>query len=536
MSTGRSDRGETTPAAEWTTAIEGIQSARLCERANVAVVDYETATTVSVVDTTDGSERGRIELEGGLEGVDYHEDTDHLFLSTIDDRVYAVDPTSARVTWEVQASNVGPTIGGTTYLYGGAALWAYRTSDGTRQWRTTLPDEICYNGLAGTIGHLGDRLVVGVGEFRDLGIVGVDPDTGDEAWYYRPDGIEYGHVDDDRLYVCFDTWEDSSDDLVRIDVATGSPQWTYTAEASLDQFSVYPLNETVYLREYTNGTVAAVDAATGREQWRSEGYRRMEDMWLTDEHLYANMRLDGPNGYAVLALDPGTGRTTWETEVDGEVYTVAEIDRGTGDIYAGTRERKDDGGTAYRLNASTGRIRWRFETGKTIREMHTNADPIVVRGENTLYGVERTSGRTTWSFADEWLNVLHAGDRYVLAGGDGQSYVLDRTDGTVLWRIDTEVHGHTNGDDCLLVWDDATLSAHPLGGASEALQSAGGNDTVVHSSEASAGSGDTAVYDPGTDTGSTDRDTDTPSFCPNCGTDLGEYDAVNFCPDCGEGL
>jgi hypothetical protein len=99
-------------------------------------------------------------------------------------------------------------------------------------------------------------------------------------------------------------------------------------------------------------------------------------------------------------------------------------------------------------------------------------------------------------------------------------------------------------------WGGDTDDPVDVSAAAEALATIEGRsgDTVVY--DGSAGViGETESNQPDTTTGANGdgegdaggngggrTDHDGPSYCPACGTDLGEYDAPNFCPACGEAL
>jgi len=543
MSTGGDEQRGARPSAEWTASIDGpVTSTALHDRANAVVVgvgeESPAGPAVAVFAADDGTRRGRVTLDGRLSGSYYHPDPACLFVRTDADRVYAVDPGTGELAWEAQASGVGPTVDGTTFLYGGANLWAYRARDGARQWQTTLPDDILSPSIGvDAITPLGDRLVVGAGKYDDMGLVGVHPNTGDEAWYYRPGDAEYVFVDAGRLYVGIDGNERKFE-FVRVNTSTGAPEWTHT-NSSLSGSGIYPSGSVIYLRESQSGVIAAVDAETGRERWRWEEYWYNGGLWVGDEEVCASMQSAGRDQFFV-SLDPETGRTAWETEMDGRVESIADIRNGH--VYAGTRAFIGDGGTAYRLNAATGRIRWTSELGESVRSIYADADPVLVKtGNDSLYGVDRSSGRIAWSFADGGLTVPYAGDRYVLALG-GETYcVLSRVDGAVTWRLGQDEYGVVARDDLLIVEDGETLSVHPLAETPAAFD--GETDVYEHDDRAEEDTS-TEVYtsDDGTDGDThtevyTSDDTgDAPAFCPTCGTDLGEYDAVNFCPTCGTDL
>jgi outer membrane protein assembly factor BamB len=546
MSNGGDERRGATPSAEWTASIDGpVTSVALHDRANAVVVgvaeESPAGPAVAIFAADDGSRRGRVALDEELVRSDYHPDPDTLFVGT-SARIYAVDPETGELAWEAQISSaektapnpqVGPTVDGTTYLYSGANLWAYRTHDGARQWRTSLPHTVATTLSKDwdPITPLGNRLLVDLG-MHDIGVVSIDPETGDEAWYHRPDDVNCHQFDAGKLYIVF---AEEKENLVRVNTSTGAPQWTYTTNYSLRSARIYPASELAYLR--LPGTIVAVDVASGQERWRSEKYYGADRLWVGDEEVYAGLKLDNREDYHFGAFDAGTGRTAWETEVDQTVLTVAETNSETSDIYAGTKSFKGNGGTVYCLNAGTGQIRWTSEIGESVRSLYPDTDPTVVHTFDDLHGIDRSNGRVRWSFGDESMTITYAGDQYVVVFDHQAHYVLNRSDGTTAWRLDRREYSVDDGEDLLIVAGDETLSVHPLvenpaafDDGETTIYERDTEDEVRAPDDGTDDDTDTEVYTPD------DTDTDVPAFCPTCGTDLDEYDEVNFCPGCGKEL
>jgi outer membrane protein assembly factor BamB len=474
---------------------------------------------VSVLSTADGTERDRVETAGAVKSVVYHEDPGLLLVTTDADRIHAVDPASGGERWAVDAAGVVATTEERIFLSADARVWAYRAADGTVEWETTLPDAV----NSGLQRHVRDDcLLVTVGEYKDKGLVALDLDTGVERWYYRPgDAKRFVHDGDAGPYATF-AGDDRDGDVARIDVMTGIESWSYTADSSLG-YTLSSVGDCLCLED--ESAVMAVDAVSGRERWRSSGYRSVYDLWIKNGTPYVVWKTDEYD-YGFHALDPDTGRSSWRVETAQPVRWIA-LD-GSDNVYPGTYGTGDNG-VAYRIDGTTGRVHWRFETVKSVRGIDADATPTLVgsgesNSRHTLFGVDAADGDPLWTLSDEYLTLVRATPHLVAVSGSADTvYLVRREDGTVERTLDADDTAATDG--ALFIADGATVAAYALTPSPAAFEehSGGTGDTVLYVSEDDEA--ETTVYSD-----------DDQSACPSCGSDLDTYGEVSFCPDCGSDL
>lgn len=482
---------------------------------------------VSLLSAADGSKLGTVSTSGSPR-IQYHESADTLFVGTSDDRVYAVDPSTASVQWETTASRVGPVTDETAFLYGGSTLWAYRVRDGSRKWQAVLPDSESPNSV-----YLHDGMVlVSVGSRNfdgnnsDYGLVAIDPTSGDEQWYYRPGGVDSVTVDDAGIYTEFDS-DDRETELCRINTITGVEQWSYSFDSEYFYFEA--TENRVYAR--CNDKIVAINRETGRQSWESQEYYDDEALHVrtngSDDRVFGCAEVEDYADYRFIRFDPVTGRSLWDTDIREEDNAVDRLNQdGTTDIYVGTHGFEDNG-TVSRLNESTGHPYWESNIGETISTLKAEFDPVLARTTNgTIQAIANGSGSIEWSFADESLSIISTTeDRVVLNGDD--IYVLDRADGTLTSRFSHDQMVCT-GDGALFVASDSTIEAYPVAESPDAFDGQSGKtNTIVFNSSGDDGGG-TDVYNKQGTPQSTASST-----CPNCSANLSQYGDVDFCPECG---
>lgn len=495
---------------------------------------------IHLLSAINGTERGTVMTDGEMHSYQYAEQAGLLFWLTGNDIVHAIDPATGERKWDAQASSVGPASEDTVVLFAGQTLRAFRTRDGSLRWQATLPDE-----KRGSVSDIVDDIIlISVGEYDDMGLVSYDLSSGDERWYYRPGEADTFQVTDDGLYVTLDN------EIARVNGVTGTEEWSHSSDSHVRTIQIG--DGVVYVR--TSDPVVALNPTTGGIIWETEEFYDNEGLYVRDDGVYCCVEMDEFGDYYFLRLDTGMGRIRWKTKIEHEVRTLIG---GESDLYLGTYSinvsELDGRGYAYRLNPTTGRIRWTFKNGDESARDADPGDPTLVRFGNNVFGINQESGQAEWSFANEYLRIDYAGDSRVLLHGEDEYFILDRTDGRVEESFETSSSLCVTGGDAVFIASGGSISAYSMTRSPEAFAGNGGrtdtevfdaagdgdgssdSGTVVYESngrdESSGDDGETAIYEPdSSDSGST------VSFCPNCGTDLEQYGAVSFCPECGTEL
>lgn len=270
-------------------------------------------------------------------------------------RVYAVDAHTGELQWEaspdtltmnlVAATDGVCVVGDSDDVKGGDHdTIAFDADTGEEVWRVETGD-VHRAGLP-----YEDTIILDV----PYGVLAVDTATGAEQWYR--DG-SLGGIIGSNLYV------PGTDGLTALDPKSGEINWYFGANRKM--LSDYVARETVAFAGLDDGTVVAIEAATGAEKWRKNiegGIRalamRSNRLYVggrtesgarlgildakTGEHLRENRYPDRRRlcrlsvgsslfGYfcpedVYAALNPETGETRWEVSRDGDLTEVVFTD------------------------------------------------------------------------------------------------------------------------------------------------------------------------------------------------------------------
>ena len=172
--------------------------------------------------------------------------------------------------------------------------------------------------------------------------------------------------------------------------------------------SVFPsaptvANGVVYLT-LEQGAALAFDAASGKLLWQ----RRFPVLALYAP-TYANGALyviGGPLS-SVYALDAATGAIRWQWQATSQTHSGSPVTVADGIAYVNTVQIDPGGNDSdyalYALDATTGAVRWRFATARSV-----DAPPVVAggmvyigagEGDGHIYALDARSGRLRWKYA-----------------------------------------------------------------------------------------------------------------------------------------
>ena len=115
----------------------------------------------------------------------------------------------------------------------------------------------------------------------------------------------------------------------------------------------------------------------------------------TDGHLYA--------------VDAATGKLLWRYETGGGGYSSPTVADGV--VYVGSSSID---GHPYALDAATGKLLWRYEAGGRVYSSPTVADGVVYVGSDDghLYALDAATGETALAVLDWLLGGVAHGSRW----------------------------------------------------------------------------------------------------------------------------
>ncbi|TMR92040.1 PQQ-binding-like beta-propeller repeat protein [Nonomuraea basaltis] len=255
-----------------------------------------------------------------------------------------------------------------------------------------------------------------------------------------------------------------------LDAATGAMRWSFQTGDAI-QFDHAVVDGTVYAAN-TSGRLVALDAATGRMRW-SRRINVVGDLVVVTGRVYAWTRNPAwAMNAELVALNGASGKRLWTFRPDGDILNPDPVPAG-GVVHAGS-----DHGMVYALDAASGAQKRRFRVGG--EKDHTylvRAGGVVYAAspDGEIHAREAASGKVRWrSRIDgvvDFRPVVADGAVY-LGGKDGTTYALDADNGTRLWSFLGE------GEDPGYKWDVA---------AARGLVYVGSTDGRLHALDAATG-------------------------------------------------
>jgi hypothetical protein len=175
------------------------------------------------------------------------------------------------------------------------------------------------------------------------------------------------------------------------------------------------------------GTLYAVDAETGKQQWQFAANTASVMPVVADSTVFIT-------GGSLYAIDAETGNQQWQYITTGGVHSSPTVRDGTVFLVSGNEN-------LYAVDAETGDEQWAVETGEPINSSPTVADGTVFVGsaEGILYAVDVETGTQQWAFSiGETLSSPTVVDNLVFVGSDtGNLYVVDAKTGAQQWTFPT---------------------------------------------------------------------------------------------------
>jgi outer membrane protein assembly factor BamB len=249
--------------------------------------------------------------------------------------------------------------------------------------------------------------------------------------------------------------------LYAIDQQTGSQKWAAVTKGRVPS-SPAVANGLVYFGSY-DGYFYAADAVTGRLAWRfrNSGERRFAathlhgstpigetmpdpyDVYLSSPVVWNGAVYFGSGDGNVYALDAMTGSLKWKFQTGDVVHSSPAIVDGK--LFVGSWDSN-----LYALDAATGKELWRFKTeedGEIHNQVGIQSSPAVVNDvvyfgcrDSNLYAVDAVTGKERWFFSNKgsWVitsPVVYDGKVYFATSDSATFHVLNATDGTPMNAI-----------------------------------------------------------------------------------------------------
>jgi outer membrane protein assembly factor BamB len=249
--------------------------------------------------------------------------------------------------------------------------------------------------------------------------------------------------------------------MYAIDRDTGLVRWKFATKGRVVS-SPAVVGGAVYFTSY-DSDLYALDAATGKLKWKYQtvGEHRFEaqhlhgsqpaaevmpdpfDVYLSSPVVWHGSVYFGSGDNNVYALDAATGALRWKFNTGDIVHASPAITDGT--LFIGSWD-----GYFYALDAANGTEKWRFKTGDDpdihnqvgIQSSAAIAGGIVYFGcrDSHLYALDAGSGRQLWSFPTHgsWVvgsPAVNEGKVYFATSDSGLLYALNAKSGAVVFSL-----------------------------------------------------------------------------------------------------
>jgi outer membrane protein assembly factor BamB len=288
-------------------------------------------------------------------------------------------------------------------------------------------------------------------------VIAVDRRTGVVRWRQRtsPPGVATAGSSVrrwDRLVIAGD------EDLVALEASTGAPAWRFVPGTGYGPgHYLGEVAEGVVYAGSPSGHLYSVDAASGRERWRTEvAPGAVASVHEPEEEgglVVAGYQTFGsPPAGGLVALDASDGRLRWRlalTALDGSPYAAGwggGLLVGGGRVVATGRD-----GTLWLIGLGDGTVLWRLpavESGCPAEPDRPDWRPLTGSGALVVSGslsgcvasVDLDARRARWRFQDVRLGStatrLASDDRLVyIPFLSGRILALDREAGVERWRL-----------------------------------------------------------------------------------------------------
>lgn len=292
---------------------ESFESTPVVTSDSVYAADPDAGAVVAL-DRATGTPRWRVETNLGAARMTVVGDT----LLVPSESLEARSLSDGSLKWTSRAGNPDAVVtkGDFAYVASGAGVYRVSLIDESVNWRNDRVDRL-QPGLA-----ISGDLVYAVGA-QYAQVIALNEADGSRRWLRRLDGSATGvpTAVDGQVYI------PTSAGLTAMSDTSGVPEWT--ADVVFES-SVAVVGDTVF-GTTGDGTVVALDAATGEQVWATAATSGSNPPIVAGGLLYAT----GTDG-SITALTPGDGTVVWESTVGGS--RVANAAAAGSELYVGDED------------------------------------------------------------------------------------------------------------------------------------------------------------------------------------------------------
>lgn len=254
--------------------------------------------------------------------------------------------------------------------------------------------------------------------------------------------------------------------LFAVDQATGKEKWRFKSRMPIA--STPAVAQGVVYFVSSTGALAAIDAETGTAKWvfATERERRFEarnlhgyppasqtipdawDMYTSSPAVVDGRVYFGSGDGGVYCVDAASGLLQWKFQTGDVVHASPAVVGGT--VYIGSFD-----GRFYAIDAATGLQRWFFQGGvdpaihnqQGFQASAAVVDGVVYVGSRDahVYALDAATGRKKWDYptSKSWVNTTPAvrnGIVYAATSDTARVMALDARSGRLLFNVDAKAY------------------------------------------------------------------------------------------------
>ena len=299
--------------------------------------------------------------------------------------------------------------------------WKYDTGNVIESSAAVVGETVYIGGHANRLHAIGRESGELKWKFDTEGLVRASPSVAK--------GVVYFGADDNKFYA--------------LDAETGDKKWEFELGGDGEQSSPTIADGFVYFGGFDNHFYS-LDAKNGKLKWkRDTGAAMLSSPFVSKEQVFI-----GTNNGKVLGLNRMTGAVNWEFKESDQPIFSSPIEY-AGLVYFTSYDRH-----VYAVNATDGKLKWKYKTNGQIFSSPVVTDGILFVGSNDkhLYAIDAATGKLNWKTdlggAVFSSPAVTTGSIYV-GSSDGNMYALNR-DGAIRWK-------HSVGKN-VKVWTSPTAS------------------------------------------------------------------------------
>lgn len=230
----------------------------------------------------------------------------------------------------------------------------------------------------------------------------------------------------------------------------GAVHWTFQTEGAI--WGSPTVQEGTLYTGSDDGNLYALSASSGDVKWKfaTGGLVRSTPV-IADGRVF----FESDDGY-LYAVDAQTGAQAWRTDIGNTtIREVPDADAKVFDYLQSSATIVNDwlyigsaDGNVYALDSGTGAIRWKFDTGKSVRATPTVEEGVVYIGSwsGVFYALDAETGETRWSYeastqlSPDYLyrpiqsNALVYNGLVICASRKASVFALDVKNGELKWE------------------------------------------------------------------------------------------------------